>query len=279
MATMTMLRSRWLGSALSAALLVATVAPATAGSGQKRNWWQGAPQREAEPFQWTGTLARGATLEVKNINGSVRAELASGDEAEVVAVRRGRKDDPEDVRIEVNREGDVVTVCARYPNPSGGLNDCEHQQVQDCDVSVEFTVRVPAGVAFAPQTVNGSIEATGLRGPVDAVTVNGSIDLSTTAVALARTVNGSIQARMGQPGDDESIDFETVNGRIELEMPRDLNADLDARAANGSVRSDFAVEASRHSSDGRRRLVGRIGEGGSRLRLSTVNGSIELAAY
>jgi hypothetical protein len=29
----------------------------------------------------------------------------------------------------------------------------------------------------------------------------------------------------------------------------------------------------------RRRLVGRIGEGGARLKMETVNGSIELAGY
>ena len=119
----------------------------------KKHWWSGAPDREAEPFHWTGRLDEGGTLEVHGINGNIHATLASGDRVEVEAVRRGHKDDPEDVKIEVIERGEKVIVCARYPNPSGGLNDCgsEHQNVQDCDVTVEFTIRVPADFKGTPE--------------------------------------------------------------------------------------------------------------------------------
>ena len=38
--------------------------------------------------------------------------------------------------------------------------------VQNNDVTVRFTVRVPAGVAFVGRTVNGEVEATRLNGGV-----------------------------------------------------------------------------------------------------------------
>jgi len=274
---------RNIATALSALLMLAVIAPAQASD--KRHWWSGEPAREAEPFHWTGHLEEGGTLEVHGISGSVHATLASGTRVEVEAVRRGRKDDPEDVKIEVIERGERVIVCARYPNPSGGLNDCasEHQNVEDCDVNVEFTVRVPANVSFVARNVNGSIEATGLQGPVNATTVNGNVDVSTTASAEAKTVNGSIEVRMGMPDDDDrELEFETVNGKIALEVPRDLDADVDAKTANGSIRSELPVEVKSSKTDPwnvHRRLVGRIGEGGTRLRMETVNGSIELAGY
>ena len=49
--------------------------------------------------------------------------------------------------------------------------------VQNNDVTVRFTVRVPAGVTFIGKTVNGEIEATRLNGDVALDTVNGSVDL------------------------------------------------------------------------------------------------------
>jgi len=276
--------NRWIRAALPAVLLITAAVPALAKS-DKKHWWSGAPDREAEPFRWTGHLEEGGTLEVHGINGNVHATLASGSRVEVEAVRRGHKDDPEDVKIEVIERGEKIIVCARYPNPSGGLNDCasEHQNVQDCDVNVEFTIRVPANVTFVPKNVNGSIEATGLEGPVIATTVNGNVDVATTAEAEAHTVNGSIDVHMGMPDDDDAVlEFETVNGKIAVELPRDADADLDAKTANGSIRSELPVSVKSSNSDPwniRRRLVGRIGEGGARLKMETVNGSIVLAGY
>ena len=277
--------NRWIRAALPAVLLITAAVPALAKTQDKKHWWSGGPEREAEPFHWTGHLDEGGTLEVHGINGNVRATLASGNRVEVEAVRRGRKDDPEDVKIEVIERGEKIIVCARYPNPSGGLNDCasDHQNVQDCDVNVEFTIRVPANVTFIPKNVNGSIDATGLEGPVQATTVNGNVDVSTTDEAEAKTVNGSIDVHMGMPDDDDAVlEFETVNGRIALELPKDADADVDAKTANGSIHSELPVSVSSSRNDPynvRHRLTGRIGEGGARLKMETVNGSIQLAGY
>ena len=60
------------------------------------------------------------------------------------------------------------------------------------DVKVDFTVIVPAGVAFVGRTVNGGVKAIDLTGDVEARTVNGNITLATGGYARAKTVNGSI---------------------------------------------------------------------------------------
>jgi DUF4097 and DUF4098 domain-containing protein YvlB len=93
-------------------------------------------------------------------------------------------------------------------------------------------------------------------------------------VALANTVNGSINASMGRadwPGD---ASFRTVNGGIALTVPSVLNAELRATTVNGDITTDFPVTVT--GSFDRRRLNGTIGSGGHELSLSTVNGSIKL---
>jgi hypothetical protein len=55
--------------------------------------------QEGEEFSWSGAMQPGSTLEIKGINGEVKAEGISGGQAEVVAVKKGRDDDPSEVRI------------------------------------------------------------------------------------------------------------------------------------------------------------------------------------
>lgn len=255
--------------------LVAGSIPGSAGAAepkQKKHWWNSQPWTDGEPFHWQGEAPAGGTVEVHNINGGIRAVLATGNEVVVDATRRGKKDDPDEVEIEVTQEGNRLIICARYPSPSGDLNECGDQQVQDFDVVVEFKIQVPAGLRFEPETVNGGIEVTGLKGPVEATTVNGSVDVSTTGSAQVRTVNGSITAVLGKV--DGDLEFETVNGAIEVSLPARSNFDLDARASNGSIDTDLAVAVSGRVK--RNHLKGQVGSGGPNLRLSTVNGGITL---
>src|SRR5215213_11982959 len=71
----------------------------------------GEPQRQGNEFRLREPLAAGRTLQVRGVNGSVSAEPAAGSEFEVVAVKRARRSDPDEVRIEVVRHGDGVLIC------------------------------------------------------------------------------------------------------------------------------------------------------------------------
>src|SRR5262245_26069088 len=143
--------------------------------------------RTAPDYTWHGHVPQGSTFEIKGINGSVTAEPGAGSEVEVVATRKGRRSNPEDVRIEVVEHGGGTTVCAVYPSPRENQpNECRpgrdgRMNTQNNDVVVTFKVRVPAGVRFAGRTVNGDVEVASLNGPVAVATVNGSITFSTAS--------------------------------------------------------------------------------------------------
>lgn len=231
-------------------------------------------------FQWRGDLRQGQTIEIRGVNGEIRARASDDGAVHVEADRHGRRDDPASVRIEVVEHSGGVTICAVYPTPPNSRqeNECRpgggQNKVNRNDVQVDFTVRVPAGVRFDGHSVNGDVEATGIEADVRASTVNGDVDVATQGFAEASTVNGSITCRLGSAAFDEDVEFETVNGSITLEMPEGLNADFRASTVNGSIDSDFDVLVVGKFSP--RSLRGRIGNGGPELRLSTVNGSIRL---
>lgn len=242
-----------------------------------------AREGEAEPqndFRWRGRLAAGRMIEVKGVNGGVEAEPSTSGEVEVVAEKSARRGNASDVRVEVVEHDEGVTICAVYPSKdSDKPNVCApggggRMNVQNNDTQVEFKVRVPAGVRFTGRTVNGDVEAEGLGADVEATTVNGSIKVSTTGLARARTVNGSINASMGSANWSDELQFHTVNGGIELSFPASLSTTVKAETVNGDIQTDFPMTVTGRFS--KRHLSGTIGGGGRELNLKTVNGSVQI---
>lgn len=263
-------------AAVSGVLFLPALASAKSGSQTDGDW------RSGQAFRWSGAIAQGKAIEIKGVNGNITASLAPGSAVEVEATRRARKSDPDEVTIEVIEHAHGVTLCAKYPAPDGkGENECVpgdggRMNTRDNDVQVSFRVRVPAGVRLIARTVNGEVDAERLRGPVEAMTVNGGVQISTTSYARAETVNGSIVAAIGSAVWPEALSFTTVNGRVRITLPAAVNADVRVQTTNGSIETDFPVTV--QGRFGRNRLQGAIGKGGQRIEVETVNGNVALRA-
>jgi hypothetical protein len=237
----------------------------------------------SDEFRWNGTVAAGAAIEVQGINGEIVAEPTGGSEVQVIALKTSRRSDVNSVKMKVVEHAGGVTICALYPNedgeyPSSCGGDAKqrttHGGIKNNDVQVNFTVRVPQRVGFVGKTVNGSITATSLNGNVITQTINGSIKISTSGYAEAKTINGDISARLGDSNWSNALNFQTINGGIDLELPSGLGASIDAETLNGSFSSDFPLSIT--TLTGRKHVKGVIGVGGRELLLRTINGSINL---
>src|SRR5438132_12128605 len=75
-------------------------------------------------FHWKGRIAPGKAIEIKGVNGDVRAVAGSG-ETEVTAVKHAHRSDPDEVKIEVVEDEGGVTICAVYPSDGRRENRCE----------------------------------------------------------------------------------------------------------------------------------------------------------
>jgi hypothetical protein len=243
--------------------------------------------KSAEEFRWSGHLAQGKAIEIKGISGDIEATAGAG-EVEVVATKHSRRSDVNSVNIKVVEHPGGVTICAVYPTddpnqttscePSRESVDSQNSSgsfnVKNNDVSVDFKVKVPAGIDLLARTVNGQIDVNSLSSNVYTKTVNGSIKVSTTGYAEAKTVNGEIYAKLGDANWTGSLQFKTVNGAINLDLPPSTNATVEASTFNGEISSDFPLTVL--GKYGRKKITGTIGAGGRELFLKTLNGSINL---
>ena len=241
-----------------------------------------AQQTQDNAFTWSGTVANGRSIIIKNINGGIKVDHSTTGRVEVTASKQWRRGNPANVRIEAPhiQNGDAL-LCALWTPEStcdeDGIHSPRNNRTYDNqnDVSVNFVVRVPDGVHVDVTTVNGGLEISGATSEVRANTVNGAITArSTGGPVRAHTVNGAINISMGALGNSDDLEYETVNGSVTLDLPSNLSAQMELSTVNGTVSTDFPISVVGTLSP--KKLRGTIGSGLARIRASTVNGSVTL---
>lgn len=220
-----------------------------------------------ESIDQSRPLSPGGELSLHNTNGSIH--VATWEEPRVrieAAKSAATRDALEQTRIEIEGEGDRVTVRTRQPHGGFFLHR---------NAGVEYNVTVPRGARVSVHDVNGRIEIDGVAGSVEAQTVNGSIEANGLgSEVVASTTNGSVEVEMRRVAASGRSRLSTTNGSVRLVLPGDAGAEIEATTVNGSVRCDFDLAAGARLS--RRRVEGRIGPGGSRFDLRTVNGPVHV---
>jgi DUF4097 and DUF4098 domain-containing protein YvlB len=219
-------------------------------------------------FAQTYHLKSDGSLELSNINGTVRIEGWDKDEVEVRAVKTttDKESKLDLVSIDVNSSPDSLSISTRYPQEEG------------VEVAVEYTVHVPRHALLKHiNTVNGTLRVKDLESLGDLHTVNGNIEVFESSGNLhARTTNGNVYIELKHPATSQGTQAETTNGSVLLAIPPDSHADLEARCMNGSFSSElpFVMEGAIQP----RVLHGKLGNGGSSIKLGTVNGAIRVVA-
>lgn len=245
-----------------------------------------AGEQYKEDFSKTLPLKAGERFSLENVNGDVTIATWKEDKVEIKAVKTARrnKEDLDKVEIRVDEGTGSVSVKAIWPKFPRRAN-----------VDVQFTVMVPEGVNLDEvSTVNGGVDVTGRYNRLDVGTTNGPVIVKDSSGELkAGTTNGDVrvsrfEGRITADTTNGSIKLEgvtfkdglsaeTTNGSITLGIvsPAALNADLRAGVTNGHITVDFPITL-QNLRQSKRRIEGKIGQGGPEISLHTTNGSINL---
>lgn len=234
------------------------------------------------PFSWADVseveefdfeLEAGGRISVKNINGDITVTGGAGDTVKIRAHKKaGRQEYLDGLKVTVEKKGDWLRIETRHPD---SLN--RWFGFGDSSGSVAYEISAPADVDLdAIETVNGEISISGITGDVIADTTNGEINATGLRSNLeADTTNGGIDVSFDRLGGDQRVVAKTVNGRVQLRLPADASARVDAGTVNGGIDADdFGLEPDKGFVG--RDLDGVIGGGDARVTVKTVNGSIRM---
>jgi hypothetical protein len=145
-------------------------------------------------------------------------------------------------------------------------------------VNGEIAISGVSGDVFA-KAVNGEIEISRVSGDISAETVNGSLEIDSVSGNVdGSAVNGPIEVTLvGDRLAREHVDLTTVNGPVDLRIPRSYSAQLELETVTGGMDVDFPITVSGRLDP--RRISTTLGDGGPRVRVETTGGRIHVDGY
>lgn len=213
------------------------------------------------------------SVEINNVNGTVRIEGWDREEVEVRAVKTTPEKESalDQVAIEIESSADAVSISTHYPQDEG------------VEVAVDYLIHVPRHAQLnRVNTVNGTVRVVNSDGIGDLHTVNGNIEVYEGAGNVhAQTTNGNVYLELKHPADSRGVSANTTNGSVLLAVPADLPAELEARCMNGNFSSELPMVV---RGAGQPRVIhGRLGAtstatSAAPIHLGTVNGTIRIIA-
>lgn len=229
-------------------------------------------QDETERFSQTYPFNSNGTIYVSEINGSITIEAWDNQQIQLeyvkVASNRERLNDL-DVNIDASLDNFRVKADYKKRNQNWSRGD---------KLYINYTLRVPRQATLDKiTTVNGNISITGMDNQVNASTVNGGITAKELRGALKlSSVNGTVNAELQQVSFNSEIKLSTVNGTVNVYLPGSIDATFKASTVNGNIRNDFGMEVKKSKYGGGSSLNATLGGGSTQVRLSTVNGTIDI---
>ncbi len=224
---------------------------------------------------------------LSNVNGNIQVSSWDQNTIEVIAYKKVRGNSErkaqrlmEHLLIDISQEGTVLNIETNLPknrNSGSGFFTWLFNG-GGSGASVNYELRVPKTINLELHSTNGAIIATDCSGDFDCSTTNGKIRLEDiSGSARAKSTNGSLYISFRKFNSEKEMRFRTTNGSIKLMLPYNTNADLEARTTNGSIKCELPL--TERYAKSRKRLEGKINNGGTLITLRTTNGSIKILEY
>ena len=226
-----------------------------------------------EEFHQTYALTADGRVELDNINGDVHISSWDRNEVKVDAVKYAdTKERLDEAKIEIDARNDSISIRTKYPNHDHNWTWGSHNN----PAGVEYTLTVPRKARLDEiKLINGELDINGVSGEVNASCINGRLEAHNLAGrARLSNINGRLDARFDQLS-GQRVELNSVNGSVDLTIPSDSNAEVEATTVSGGINNDFGLHVNHHRFVGHD-LRGELGSGGARIKISNVNGKIEV---
>jgi len=227
-----------------------------------------------EIVEQTYRIDPGATLSIRNIDGSIRIYGADIPELKLHAVKKAyRQERLQQIRVDVSAQPNAVSIETRFPpKPKWGFSDRSG--------TVDYILVLPQTCSISRlELITGEVLIEGMRGNnVHASLVNGRMFGHNCFgdVHLAVTNGGLDVGYHWWEHGSFSVDAEIVNGNVRAFIPGEASFHLLATSVNGNVASDFSDKQDRHL-EGVARIDTMIGGASeASVNIHATNGSVRI---
>jgi DUF4097 and DUF4098 domain-containing protein YvlB len=167
---------------------------------------------------------------------------------------------------------------------------------QEMGKNINFPAPAPVFIgsnryAHSTGIIDGNISIRDFTGVIEVSTVNVKITAQNiTGEAVASSVDGEVNISFKRVNKDSSLYFSTIDGDIDITLPKEIKADIMARTMDGDVYTGFDTDlVFGGEMDGRKggafqnfinpffnsnNITARINRGGNKVYLNTINGNI-----
>ncbi len=243
---------------------------------------------QAEEWRKTYATSGKSSLRVETNDAGIEVRGSEGNQVEAVVTTKGSKIGPNDVRVTEHQSGDAIEIS---------VTRTHHICFGICTQNVEIAIRVPRTSDLRLHSGDGHIKVTDVKGNSELDTSDGSVTVEgADGTLVSDTHDGRIRAtgrfdRLDLHSGDGSIEAEatagskmttswsvrTGDGHIQLRLPSDFSADLDAHTGDGHVNVDFPVTV---SGDLKQNSVhGKMNGGGQLLEVRSGDGDIQIEKF
>ncbi|WP_144392864.1 DUF4097 family beta strand repeat-containing protein [Pleionea sediminis] len=208
-------------------------------------------------------------IQLSNINGDVSISSCDCATVSVEATIKAPDQEARDrIKIEMDHSGDRLEITTEYEKRNSKKNS---------GTEVSYQLMIPASSNLEDiSLVNGDLTIAGIKGQVETNLVNGKFNAQSLASSIkANLVNGSMDVNYDSLSGVESIELSSVNGKVELLLPSNAEADIDASTVNGKISNDFGISVIKNKYVGSS-MSGTLGNGSVNIDIETVNGRIKV---
>jgi len=216
-------------------------------------------------FRQVYSLNPTGTVEIQNAYGDVRVVAWDRSEVLVEAVKNSAvPEQTKDAEIVVSSSPGLLSIRTQYPG------DMTRELTR-----VEYRIMVPRKVSLQNvKLTNGELSLHGLRGTVQASSVNGAIRAEHLGgCAELSTVNGWVEAEFERVAGCGGISLSSINGPIRLSIPREASATVSAQNVAGGIDSNIGQF---WRAAGANYLLAVLNRGCVQIHLRNVNGGISI---
>lgn len=237
----------------------------------------GCVQRGSNPLggtaqdEWTRTytLEEGGELQLTNPNGPIDVEGVDGNSVEVRIERVAHASTNEAAaeivpRIGINEDVTPSKIALRVEGLSGIVIGVRISATSHVRVPKTATIRIRGNNGVSVKRMSGRVIINGTNGDVTAEDVSGGVE--------ARSVNGSANVTLSALR-GELIDIRAINGHVNLTLPARPDANLNATVNNGTIDlGELKLEPFGDQTP--RRVRGKINAGGPPIDVTATNGNV-----